>query len=498
MGGVAITCADPTPFNFNPWKWRPSKPTLKAITTTLSTWPLLTRTACHCYVPQRFDTPDGWYSSTLFTPSFCVPAGGTATPTVDVGRDSTADANGETGAVIATFTEAEAGRIISGDRAQVSLFRKPAGIEFDNRWTFATLRPNNSDTVSMTVKLLDDQGALVARSLDVTYQIQTTLGTVTATGHFTNGRMPVQFTAGDQTGDALITLTVDGGLTATTTLQIRFPTASTLALTATPGDLSSGANSAILVATLHDNGGNPVNGQLVRFSVSDDKGDQGAINSDEVFTSTTNLQGQATATFVKAANAQGQVVVRAEALVTDGAGFRVTQEDSAILKLTAETGTAMLYLPLVTKVGGQSTAANLVIYRDGLAAGWEDWSWDSTVQFNQTAQVHQGSKAIAITYNAATAGFSLRSATEINTSGYTAFQFWIFGTGKALNVHIQTTDDGEESAEFALTPPAGKWTFVSVPLSALGNPQVIKRFNLQESSNAPQSTLYVDELVLAR
>ncbi|MEZ4617428.1 MAG: hypothetical protein R2867_18220 [Caldilineaceae bacterium] len=36
------------------------------------------------------------------------------------------------------------------------------------------------------------------------------------------------------------------------------------------------------------------------------------------------------------------------------------------------------------------------------------------------------------------------------------------------------------------------------PAGALGNPQVIKRFNLQESSNAPQSTLYVDELVLAR
>ncbi|MEZ4617427.1 MAG: hypothetical protein R2867_18215 [Caldilineaceae bacterium] len=432
VGGVAITRADPTPFNFQPVEVAPVQANIEGyyddavnVAFTLTNQDSVR----HCYVPQ-FDTPDGWYSSTLFTPSFCVPAGGTATPTVDVGRDSTADANGETGAVIATFTEAEAGRIISGDRAQVSLFRKPAGIEFDNRWTFATLRPNNSDTVSMTVKLLDDQGALVARSLDVTYQIQTTLGTVTATGHFTNGRMPVQFTAGDQTGDALITLTVDGGLTATTTLQIRFPTASTLALTATPGDLSSGANSAILVATLHDNGGNPVNGQLVRFSVSDDKGDQGAINSDEVFTSTTNLQGQATATFVKAANAQGQVVVRAEALVTDGAGFRVTQEDSAILKLTAETGTAMLYLPLVTKVGGQSTAANLVIYRDGLAAGWEDWSWDSTVQFNQTAQVHQGSKAIAITYNAATAGFSLRSATEINTSGYTAFQFWISGLAK--------------------------------------------------------------------
>ncbi|MCB0087795.1 MAG: Ig-like domain-containing protein, partial [Caldilineaceae bacterium] len=325
LDGVAITRADPTPFNFQAVEVAPVQDNLEGYydeAVTVAFHVTNQDSVSHCYVPQ-FDAPDGWSTNTLYTPSFCVPAGGTATPTVDVGRESTADAKGETGGVIATFTEAEAGRIVSGDAAQVSLFRKPAGIEFDNRWTFTSLRPNSSDTVSMTVKLLDDQGELVGRSLDVNYQIETTLGAVTATGHFTNGRMPVQFTAGDQTGNALITLTVDGGLTATTTLQIRFPTAATLALTATPSDLSNGANSAILVATALDGGGNPVNGQLVRFSVSDDKGDQGTINSGEVFTSATNLQGQATTTFVKTANGQGQVAVRAEALVADGAGFRV-------------------------------------------------------------------------------------------------------------------------------------------------------------------------------
>ncbi|MFN8490100.1 MAG: hypothetical protein U0350_21110 [Caldilineaceae bacterium] len=500
--GVAITRADPTPFNFQAVEVAPVQPSSDgyyddSITVAFN----ITNqdSVRHCYIPQ-FDAPDGWSANTLFTPSFCVAPGATAQPSVDVSRASTADTKGEVGDVTATFTEAEAGRIIGGDTAHVTLFRKPTQVEFDNRWTFTYLRPNNTDTVSMTVKLLDDQGALVARSLDVSYQLKTTLGTVTATGHFDNGRMPAQFTAGDQTGDAVITITFDGGATASTTLRIRNATASVIDLTASPNDLSTGATTSALVATLHDSGGNLVAGQLVRISVSDDKGARGTVNNGEVFTGTTDAQGQVTATFVKAANAQGQVAVRAEALVADGAGYRVTQEDSEILKLTADvsTGEQKLYLPLITNGSGQSTAANLVIYSDGLAAGWEDWSWDSTIQFDQATQVHNGGKAVAITYNAATAGFSLRSATAINTSGYTAFQFWIYGTGKPLNVHIQTTDDGAASQQFALTPPAGQWTFVTVPLSALGSPSVIKRFNLQESSNAPQSTLYVDELVLAR
>lgn len=118
-------------------------------------------------------------------------------------------------------------------------------------------------------------------------------------------------------------------------MRIRNATAGSIDLTAAPNDLSNGVNRSTLVATLHDNAGNPVADQLVRLSVSDDTGPRGTVNSSEVFTATTDGAGQVSATFVKAANATGQVAVRAEALVADGAGYRVTQEDTEILRLAA-------------------------------------------------------------------------------------------------------------------------------------------------------------------
>ncbi|MCX6046283.1 MAG: hypothetical protein NT075_14320 [Chloroflexi bacterium] len=503
VGGVGITRSDPTPYNFQLLDVQPNQAELEgyydeAVTVQFNV--TNQDTVRHCYTPQ-FDVPDGWFANTLYTPNFCVQPGATGGPTVDVGRAADANTKGEVGEVGATFTEVEAGSITGGDSVRVSLFRKPASVVFDNRWEYTYLRPNNSDTVSMTVKLLDDTGEIVGRSLDVTYDLKTTLGTVTATGHFENGRMPVQFTAGNETGDATITFTLAGGATATTTLHIRNATASVIDLTASPNDLSNGVNNSTLVATLHDSGGNPVVDQLVRISVSDDTGARGTVNNGEVFTGTTDAQGQVAATFVKAANAQDQVAVRAEALVADGAGgYRVTQEDTEILKLAGQPTISgpNLYLPMIRNGIGQSAAANLVIYSDGVTTGWTDWSWDSTVQFEQATQVHSGSKAIAVTYNAAWGAFSLNNATQIDTSGYRAIQFWIYGNGKTINVHTQAIDEGPESIQVPFTPPAGQWTQITVSISALGNPSIIKRINVQEFTGAPQAAIYLDDVMLIR
>ena len=502
IGGVAVKRSDPTPFNFQLIDVQPAQPYIEGFydESIVVEFDVTNQDSVrHCYTPQ-FDVPEGWFANTLFTPNFCVGPGATSGPYVEVGHVADANSRGEIGDVTATFTEVEAGTIMGGDTARVALFRLPTQAEFDNRWSYTYLRPNNTDTVSMTVKLLDDRGELVDRSLDVAYELKTTLGTVRATGGFVNGRLAVQFTAGAQTGDALITITLDGAVTATTTMRIRNATASTIDLTATPTDLSNGVNQSTLVATLHDNRGNPVANQLVRLSVSDDMGARGTLNNSEVFTGTTDAAGQVSATFVKTPNATGQVAVRAEALVADGAGYRVTQEDLEMLRLAAPTQGAglKLYLPLISQNGRQSSSAGLLIYGDGLAAGWEDWSWDSTVKFDQTGQVHSGSQAIAITYDAASAGFSLRSATAINTSGYTAVQFWVYGHGNELNVHLQATDEGDATGEVPFTAPANQWTQITIPLNQLGSPGVIQRINIQENASAAQATLYVDDLVLVR
>lgn len=40
------------------------------------------------------------------------------------------------------------------------------------------------------------------------------------------------------------------------------------------------------------------------------------------------------------------------------------------------------------------------------------------------------------------------------------------------------------------------WTQITVPLSALGNPAVIKRINVQENGGGAQPTFFVDEVQL--
>ena len=58
-------------------------------------------------------------------------------------------------------------------------------------------------------------------------------------------------------------------------------------------------------------------------------------------------------------------------------------------------------------------AATLTIYDNALATSWADWSWDTTVNFNNTSPVHGGNRSIAVTYTAAWAGLYLRAAPSI-------------------------------------------------------------------------------------
>ncbi len=142
------------------------------------------------------------------------------------------------------------------------------------------------------------------------------------------------------------------------------------------------------------------------------------------------------------------------------------------------------------------TNPDLVVYDDALAAGWQDWSWDTTVDFAATAQVKTGTKAIAVTHTAAWAGFSLRAPAAINTASYSGIRLWVYGHGKTLALYTQPTDDGAASPFFTFTPAAGAWTQIAVPLSALGNPATIRRINVQENAGAAQPVFYLDDVRL--
>jgi hypothetical protein len=161
----------------------------------------------------------------------------------------------------------------------------------------------------------------------------------------------------------------------------------------------------------------------------------------------------------------------------------------------------LIFLVSVGKFQGEAQAANtpdLIIYADTLAPGWENWSWESTVKFDNTTPVQSGTDSVAVTFQAASAGFSVRAPDPISTAGYTGIAFWVYGGGGGtqLNLRTQPSDSGPPSQAYIFTAPAGSWTQVVISFQTLGNPTSLKRINLQSESGAVQPVFYLDGLRL--
>ncbi len=143
-------------------------------------------------------------------------------------------------------------------------------------------------------------------------------------------------------------------------------------------------------------------------------------------------------------------------------------------------------------------AADLLIYADSLAAGWEDWSWDSTVAFDNPTPSLSGPASIAVTFNAAYAGFSLRTAPPLSASDFQSVSFFVYapGTDRSLSLSIQASDDGDPAQHFDFNAPADQWSQIVIGLDSLGNPGSIARINISDNSGAPQPVFYLDQISL--
>lgn len=505
--GVAFQRADPVLFTFQPFQLVATEthfsndndtPTAVGLTVTNGD------NVYHCFEPD-VTLPDQWatwsynWDYDQLGP-LCLAAGETRQHTLTIYPAWYEAPSGATGEVTISFSDVDNPGI--DDSATVTFMRRRAGInvQIDNEFHSTYIRPNGTDTVTLQVAVFDEQGVFVADGTPV--QMETTLGTVNPTmGATQGGLVQVTFTAGNQEGDATITARV-GQASEQTVIHLRNPLPDTIDLDATPTDLSGSSTTATLVATVRDRWGNPLANQSVRLGVSGD-GQPGTLTGEtEVMTLTTDANGQVTTLFTKGDEANGTGDVRAELLVTDGGQPRVAKSAQVSLKL-GDSGNPnqpnALYLPLVNRDGVATAQPDLVIFADAPATAWEDWSWDSTTDLASTALAHDGSQAIAITHNASHAGFSLRAPTAIDATRYSAIRFWIYGSGNGhpLLLYTEGGDEGPLSPQqYAFTAPAGTWTQITAPLSALGNPAVIKRVTLQENGGAAQATYYVDELRL--
>lgn len=134
----------------------------------------------------------------------------------------------------------------------------------------------------------------------------------------------------------------------------------------------------------------------------------------------------------------------------------------------------------------------MVIYDDGLAPGWDNWSWDTTVDFAAPDVIHGGTAAIAITFDAAWAGFYLHANSGIAPT-YKTLRFWIWGNGQTIGVYLYDQDSNYVEVT-QINPPANAWTQVEVPLNALMQP--VWGISWAEATGTAQTRFFLDDIAL--
>jgi hypothetical protein len=147
-----------------------------------------------------------------------------------------------------------------------------------------------------------------------------------------------------------------------------------------------------------------------------------------------------------------------------------------------------------------AAASDLIVYGDSLNTDWENWSWDTTVDFGATSPVHSGSASIAATYDNEWAGLYLVAITQaIDSHPYDTVQFWIHGGSVGgQSIRLALVDDRFHVTRAYVDVPvtAGAWTQFKVPLTDLGEPEQIRGIMWLESAGGSQPTFYVDDVSL--
>ena len=134
---------------------------------------------------------------------------------------------------------------------------------------------------------------------------------------------------------------------------------------------------------------------------------------------------------------------------------------------------------------------DIAVYADNLASGWDNWSWDTNLDFSNTSPVHNGSYSLAVTYTQAWAGLYLH-ANALDLSTCDTLRFWLHG-GSAGNQNISVSLNYNGSS-YDVTATANTWQQVSIPLSTLGSPSSVSDLVFQENAGGAQPTFYLDDV----
>ncbi len=148
-------------------------------------------------------------------------------------------------------------------------------------------------------------------------------------------------------------------------------------------------------------------------------------------------------------------------------------------------------------------AQNMAIYSNALVNGWENYSYESTLNFANTSPVSPGSQD-SISVNI-TGGYGaiVFYAAPMSDAPYTNISFWLNG-GTSGGQHLQlygnlgTGPTAQTPRVYLTAPQANTWVEYTVSLSSLGvaNSATFSGFAIQDSANTSEPTFYLDDVQL--
>ncbi|MBA3724262.1 MAG: PQQ-dependent sugar dehydrogenase [Candidatus Levybacteria bacterium] len=150
------------------------------------------------------------------------------------------------------------------------------------------------------------------------------------------------------------------------------------------------------------------------------------------------------------------------------------------------------------------TENKLTIFDNTLAAGWDNWSWNSVINFANTNPVYAGLNSIKYTATGMWSGMYLHNAAGTNTTNYNTLHFVLqAGQANANYAVFLFGANGEQLSEpkpletFGGNPTVGNWKVYDIPLADLnGTNKVITGIVLHDRSGNAQSVLYTDDVTI--
>ncbi len=140
-----------------------------------------------------------------------------------------------------------------------------------------------------------------------------------------------------------------------------------------------------------------------------------------------------------------------------------------------------------------------VIFEDSLVDNWQNYSWDTSVDWNHDQVVRDGDAAIQVKYDNSWAGLylALPNGERLAAGTDDTLTFSIHGGSaeKQISVVVVNQDDDWIQAEL-IQPASNRWSEVSIPMSSVGQPQAIRGLVFQEFGGDTQEPFYLDNIVL--